>query len=416
MVPIPKLANKLNLSYFISKRISQGSGGSFSTTIHKVAIASIAIGLAVMIISFLILKGFSNTISDKIYGLSGHLQVSKYTLSNSQEEHPISTNSRFYQNQADYPFIRHVQVFAHKPGLLRTDTEVQGIILKGVGADFDPKKITPFIVEGGLPEMDASQDYSSQIIISKKLSQLLRIAVGSELMMYFVQTPPRMRKLTVSGIFETGMEDLDERMIIGDIRLIQRLNDWTPDQVGGFEVFIDDTRLIEEYEELLFSEIDDDLYVKAVQEIYLQVFDWLVLIERNVLIFLILILFVACFNMVSIVLILIMERTQMIGMLKALGASNKLVRRVFINNGLVLTLKGLLIGNLIGIGFGVLQYYFKLIPLDPENYYMHYVPIEWNWGVILLLNLLIFVLVSISLLMPTAGISRISPVKAIRFD
>lgn len=336
-------------------------------------------------------------------------------MNNSTEEDPISTGSFFYNNYHQHDFIRHVQVFAHKPGLLRTESEIQGVVLKGIGMDYDTSRFIPFIKEGTFPDV-SGEDYSSEVVISTKISNMLALEVGDEVFMYFVQSPPRTRKLSIVGIYESGMEDIDDKMIVGDIRMIQRLNNWTDNQVGGFEVFVhnpDDSEALE-YE--LFSIADSNHYVQSVEEKYFQIFDWLTLINRNVFIFLGLILFVACFNMVSIVLILIMERTQMIGLLKAMGAESKLVRKIFIYKGLVLTLKGLLWGNIIGIGFGALQYHLRFIPLDPENYYMTFVPIYWDWAIILMLNVLIFILVSASLIIPTTAIYKINPVKAIRFD
>ncbi len=225
-----------------------------------------------------------------------------------------------------------------------------------------------------------------------------------------------MRRLTVCGIYETGMEEFDEAIILSDIALLQRLNDWSAAEVGGYEIFLKDFTKLEEVQGKVYNQMEYYMKVVPVTEKYIQIFEWLSLMNQNVTIFLALILFVACFNMVSIVLILIMERTQMIGLMKALGARDRQLRQIFIYSGMRLIGEGMLWGNVIGIGFCTLQYFLKLIPLDQEAYYMSYVPIEWDFPLILLLNGAIFILIAIVLLIPTAIISRIQPVKALRFD
>jgi lipoprotein-releasing system permease protein len=368
-----------------------------------------------MLVSFLILGGFQRTIKEKIFSFGAHLQVTKYTLGNQFEEQPVSKNSDFYQNFHEYDFIEHVQQFSHKPGLLKTDEDVWGVLLKGIGKDFNVDRFQNNIVEGSFIHLPDS-GYSREILVSQRIANLLRLNVEDDVIMYFVQDPPRYRKLTVKGIYKTDLEDFDEKIIIGDIGLIQRLNNWDEDVVGGFEIFIKNYNRMDDAEETLMEEIDYDLYVEKVSDKYIQIFEWLSLLNRNVVIFLTLILFVACFNMISILLILIMERTQMIGLLKALGATNAQVRNIFVYDGIQLMLKGLLWGNLIALVFGFMQDRFKIIPLDPENYYMNFVPIEWNWPVLILLNILVFIIVSMVLMIPTMIISKINPIKAIKFD
>jgi lipoprotein-releasing system permease protein len=244
----------------------------------------------------------------------------------------------------------------------------------------------------------------------------MRLKTGDSLLMFFVQYPPRFKKLAIKGIYETGLEELDDQVIIGDIKLNQNLNNWADTLVGGYEIYIKNFSQLDEVSQKVFEVMDYDMQLEKITDKYLQIFDWLTLLRRNVRIFLVLILFVACFNMVSTIFIMIMERTNMIGLLKALGARNDQVHAIFIYNGLFIILRGMLFGNLIGLGFCALQYYFKLIPLDPENYYMSSVPIEWNWLMIVLLNLLIFVMISLVLVIPVFIISRISPIKAIKFN
>ena len=406
----------MNLPYFISKKISQAESKSFSSTINKIAIASIAVGLAVMMVSFLILDGFRKEVKDKIYSFSGHIQVTKYSLDNSMQEEPISVNNPLYRRPEQFGLVDHVQVFSHKAGLLKTEDEVLGAFVKGVGSDFDSTRFKPNISRGQFIRFDSS-GYSTDVLISQKIANTLLLDTGDNVRMYFIDPPNnRRRKLHVRGIYSTGIEEFDDQMIVGDIRMIQRLNNWPDTLVGGYEVFLTDSRKVDQAEEELQNELDYSLFVEKVSDKYVQIFEWLDLINNNVVVFLALILFVACFNIVSILLILIMERTQMIGILKALGARNGQIRRIFTYNGMLLIVKGMLIGNAVGIGFGLLQSHFKIIPLDPENYYMDFVPIQWDFLTIVLLNVLTFVVVGLVLGIPTLVILRIDPIKAIRFD
>lgn len=374
-----------------------------------------------MLVSFLILGGFKKEVKDKIFAFSGNIQVTRYSLNNTLQEEPISINNVIYQHPDSFDFISRVETFAHKAGLLQTEEEVYGAFMKGVSQDADSLRFLNSLEEGGFirfPEKkNGTSNYSLDILISRKIANTLRLSVGDDVRMYFIDPPnTRIRKLNIRGIYNTSIEEFDEQVIIGDVALIQRLNNWPDSLVGGFEVFLKDGANIDKAANELRNEVDYDLYVEKINDKYVQMFEWLELINNNVVVFLGLILFVACFNIVSILLILIMERTQMIGVLKALGAKNSQIRKIFTYNGLILIGKGMLMGNLIGVGFGALQYYFKIIPLDPENYYMEFVPIQWDFSSILLLNLLTFIIVGLVLNIPTAIIMRINPIRAIRFD
>ena len=400
----------LNLPYFISKQISKPQSGTFTATIHKVAVASVGVGLSVMIIAFLIMLGFQNTIKDKIYDFAGHLQVTKYVVGNSFNEEPAVLDTVLEGNG-----IARVQPVAYKFGLLQNDEEVEGIVFKGVSSNFDSIAFKEYIVDGRFIKFD-SGTYSREIIISQKEADKMKLAVGGDIIMHFIQSPPRSRKLEVVGIYSTGMEEFDDKLIIGDLAMVQRLNNWPDSVAGGYEVFLDDPGQTEAVYNELFDALGYDLFVQKTSDKYIQVFEWLSLIDNNVNILLFMVLFVASFNMISIILILILERTNMIGTLKAVGAQDKMVRRIFVYSGMRLVVKGLILGNLIGLTLAGIQYNYQVMPLDPTNYYMSFVPIEFNWTVILLLNLLVFLLVSIILILPTIFITRISPIKAIRFD
>ena len=406
----------MNLSYFISKRISRGYQEGFSSTIHSIAIISIAIGLAASIVSFLIMKGFQETVKEKIYSFSGHILITKFSMNNSTEEQPMDFQIELYNEPGKYPFVRHVQEFAHKVGVVKTDDEALGVLIKGVGRSFDLASFKENIVSGEFVQYQDS-GYASQVVLSKTIAAKLKKDVGDEIIVHFFQNPPRFRRLKVTGIYETNLSEyFDSRVVLADIRLIQRLNDWPDTVAGGLEVFVNDPENIDNAGIAIGEMMDFDLNIERVSDRFIQVFEWLELLSRQVNILLGIILTVVCVNMISIVLILVMERTQMIGMLKALGASNGFIRSVFIYNGVNLILKGLVLGNLLGLGLCFIQYKFKLIELNPRDYYMSVVPISWHWEIVLLLNLITLGLVTLILLLPTMAIARITPIKAIRFD
>lgn len=322
-----------------------------------------------------------------------------------------------YNNPKQYPYIRHVQEYAHKPGLIKAeDDEVLGVFVKGVGKSYDIDAFSENMIEGKFINLFDSVQ-SNEVVISKIVSNKINVKVGDEIIIHFFQNPPRVRRLTIAGIYETNLSEyFDSKVIIGDIRLIQRLNDWSDSLAGGLEVFVKDPSNIDYAGYAIAEMMDFDLKIESVDEKYAPVFEWLNLISRQVNILLGIILTVVCVNIVSVVLILVMERTQMIGMLKALGAGNQLVRKIFIYNGINLITKGLVLGNIIGLGLCYLQSRFKFIKLNPHDYYMSFVPIGWHWEIVVVLNILTFFVVTIVLLLPTMVIASINPIKAIRFD
>jgi len=406
----------LNLSYFISKRISGGSQNGFSTTIHKIAVVSIAIGLAASIVAFLIMKGFQETVMDKIYSFSGHISVTKFSMNNSMEQQPMDFKIDLYKNPQDYPYIRHVQEYATKVGVVKADDEALGVVIKGVGERFHREIFSENLVAGRFLTFSDS-GYSNDVVLSKVIATKLRKDVGDDIIVHFFQNPPRFRRLKVVGVYETNLSEyFDSRVVLCDIGLIQRLNDWPDSVAGGLEVFVTDPTRVDEAAFALGDKIDFDLNIERISDRFIQVFEWLGLLSRQVNILLGIIMTVVCVNMISVVLILVMERTQMIGMLKALGGSNGLIRSIFVFNGVRLILKGLALGNILGLGVCFLQDRFKIIKLNPHDYYMSFVPISWHWDIVLALNIITLVLVTIILVIPTMAISRISPIRAIRFD
>jgi lipoprotein-releasing system permease protein len=406
--------SRVNVSRYISSKINASGSGSFTASVTKIAIISIAIGLAIMIVSFAILEGFRNEIQAKIFSFGAHLQISKFDNNNSFEGLPISMNTGLNSNGNDIPDIKHLQPFARKTAIVKTDEEVLGVVLKGIDKTYDLSAMQSNLVAGRL--LHFADSASNEVMLSEKIASQLRLKVGEEALFYFIQNPPRVRKLKIAGIYKTGLDEFDNMYVIGDLQQIRELNNWNDTLVGGYEVVLKDFHKIDTVASQVFEKMHYDLQLLKITDEYAQLFDWLKLLKRNVVIFLVLIVFVATFNMVSTVFIMIMERTHMIGVLKAVGATDYQIRQVFFYNGAKLTFRGLLLGNAIGLGFCALQYYFKFIPLDPENYYMDTVPIYWNFGVILILNAAIFVLTLLAILLPTALVARIKPVNAIKFD
>jgi lipoprotein-releasing system permease protein len=407
----------LNLSYFISKKIRNATGG-FASAVHKIAVASIGFGLAAAIVSFLIMRGFQEKVQEKIFAFSAHLNINKLTPNNSVEEPAFTFNFDLVNQPEDYPNVDHVQEFAHKAGLIKTDEEVLGVLLKGIGKSFDQNRFSQNLTEGNFITFKDSGN-SLDIVISKIISDKLRLNVGDDLIVHFFMDPPRFRRLKISGIYETNLSDyFDNKIILCDLKLLQRLNNWPDSVAGGLQVYLKDPNpeKIQAAYEKLIDTIPFDLYVEKTSDRYIQVFEWLNLITRQVNILLVIILSVVCVNMISVLLILVMERTAMIGLLKALGGTVKMIRQIFIYQGLNLIMIGLVVGNILGLGICFFQDQFQIIKLDARNYYMSYVPISWHWEIVLFLNVLVFAVVWIVLLIPVSAVSRINPIKAIRFD
>lgn len=404
----------MNLARFIAQRIQKTKTTSFTSTVTKIGISSIAIGLAVMIISFSILIGFKQTIRDKLFSLSSHIQVSKITLNQSFEETPMPINTKFYENYKKNTQIRHVQAVANKAGLLKAGEEHVGIVIKGVEKDYDWQNFSENLIEGRKINFQDTT-YSSEIIVSKKIATQLNIKVSDEVRIFFIQNPPRIRKVSVVGIYDTGLEEFDKNFILGDLALVQKMNDWDNQTAGHYEIFLNNFDKLDEAAKVIFEDIDQDMQLMKVTEMFPAIFDWLNLMDRNIFVIIALILVVASFNMISVLLVMMMERTPMIGLLKALGSDNTKIRKIFIYNGLSIIIKGVIYGNIIGIGFCLIQYNFRLIPLDSESYYMSYVPIVLNWGIILLLNILTILLVLAVITIPTYVVAKMKLIDSLKF-
>ena len=405
----------MNVARYISHKIDGGAdSGSFTSSVTKIAIISIAMGLGVMIVSFAILQGFRNEIQSKIFSFGAHLQVSRYDTNNSLEVAPIgapSIEKRLHQ----FPQVKTVQSYAYKTAIIKTSDEVLGVVVKGIDEKEGRSPMRQNMVAGEFLHFPADSA-STDVLLSRKMANKLSLKVGSEALFYFIQNPPRIRRFRVSGIYQTGLDEFDEAYVVGDIRQIRELNAWPDSLVGGLEVVLKDFKRLDRTADQLYEALPYDLKIDKITEQYAQLFDWLQLLNRNVIIFLVLIIFVATFNMVATIFIMILERTNMIGVLKALGSTDNQIRRIFFFRGLSLTVRGMLIGNAVGLGFCAIQYFFKVIPLDPENYYMDRVPIFWDPKMLLALNVATFGTTLMAILIPTYLISRIKPVVAIKFD
>jgi lipoprotein-releasing system permease protein len=406
----------LNVPVFLARKVRHAPEGSFSATVTRVGTASIALGLAILIIAFAVLFGYKRTIEQKIFLFGAHLQVSKFTNNASYEETALSLRTALYRDSTQIPGVRHIQAVALKAGILKTPEELTGVILKGVGRDYDWNLFRGSLVAGTTPVVGADTGSgSTQLLLSQYMANQLKVRVGESVPLYFLGNPPRARKMTVVGIYETGLEEVDKTIALGDIRLVQRLNRWGPDSVGTYEIFVNDFNQLNTVANTVFDVMTPDMRLTRVTDQYRPLFDWMVLLDRNMIILLILIAFVASFNMVSVLLVLMMERTPMIGLLKALGGPNSLIRRMFLFVGLNMVGWGLLIGNGVGLLVCYLQYQYKLIPLDPKNYFINHVPIAWDWPTILALNGATLLLIALVLWLSTIIINRIQPVKALAF-
>ena len=411
----------MNLEYFIAKRLitAKDNKSSISAPIIKIAISAIAIGMIMMIVSVATGIGLQQKIREKISAFNGHIVISNYD--NNQSEVtlvPISKKQDFYPKFTSIPGVDHIQAIVSKAGIIRTETAFEGIIFKGVGKDYKWDNIKEYLVSGKLP--DYSKNVNQEVLISQFLANRLNLKLGDMFNTFFIKENqnqlPNIRRFKIVGIFNSGFQEFDATYIIGDIRHMQRINKWAPDQIGAFEVFIDDFNTIESAGEQVYAKTASTLDSKTIIEKYSDIFEWLQLFDFNIIVILVVMILVATINMVVALLVLILERTQMIGILKALGANNWLVRKIFLYNAFYLIVRGLFWGNLIGISLLLIQQQFGVIQLPPENYYVNEAPVYLNLGYVLLLNLLTVTVCFLVLLIPSYIITKISPVKAIRFD
>ena len=413
----------MNIEYFIAKRIHFRQGRkNVSRPAVRIATIAIALGLAVMIIAVAVVIGFKQEIRNKTIGFGGHVQITNYDSNNTYETNPIRADQSLLDKLAAIDGVKHVQAFATKPGIIKTKTEFQGIVLKGIDKNFNWDFFKSNLVEGDILHLKADS-LENNVIISKHLAALLNLKLGDSFFTYFIQEQVKARKFKITGIYSTNFVEYDKLFILTDIRHVEKLNDWDEQQYSGLEILIDDFDRLDETGDAVHSvagnHINSDgsaYFTQTIKQMNPQIFGWLDLLDMNVWVILFLMLAVAGFNMISGLLILILERTNMIGILKSVGATNWSVRKIFLYHSFFLVGKGMLWGNVIGLTFCAVQYFTGIVPLDPEAYYVATVPVTFNWLYILLLNVGTLVASIFMMLGPSYLITKIDPAKIIRYE
>jgi lipoprotein-releasing system permease protein len=414
----------MNIEFFIARRIYSNKEGNRMAMppAVRVALIGIVLGLTVMILSVAIIVGFKKEVRNKVIGFGSHIQITNFDNNTSYETVPITINDTLINRLRSYPGIRHVETFATKPGILKTDTDFQGIILKGVDEHFDWTFFRDNLKEGDVITIDSVQ-VSSNVVISRYLANLLKLKNGDSILTYFVQDNVRARRFTITGIYETGFGDYDKLFVLTDIKQIRRLNGWDSNEVSGLELQVNDYEQMEQVAEDLFYIVADHpdakgnaLFVRSIKDLNPMIFSWLDVLDTNVAVILILMLAVAGFTMISGLLVIILGRIRMIGILKALGQNNVSIRKVFLYISFFLISKGMLWGNLAGISLCLFQSTFRVFKLDPSTYYLDAVPIDLNLQSLILLNLGTLIASMLMMLGPAHLITKIEPVQNIRFE
>lgn len=419
--------SKLNFEFFIAKRLSNSKQQkSLSHVFIRIAVIATALSLIVMILSVSILDGFKSAIKNKLVGFGSHIVVSKHDANYSFETNPIVKDQSIIEKIKQIDGVKHVQTFAIKAGIVKTEFETQGVVLKGVGKDFDWTFFDENLVKGRRLSVSEGAMTNKEVIISQDLANIADLDTGDNLYMYFIEDQARMRKYDIVGIYNTGMQEYDRLYVLADIHDVEKLNNWNyfeDEEVSGYEILIDNFKksdqITEEVERNVGFQFDingEKLKVSSIIELNPQIFDWLGLLDLNAIVLLVIMIVIASMNMITALFILILERTRTIGVLKSIGAENWSIRKIFIYNGLYILFKGLIWGNIIGIGFALLQQYTHFIPLDPAMYYIDYVPLEINFIKALVINLGLIGLTFFVLILPSFIITKISPVKAIKFN
>lgn len=411
----------MNLEFFIAKRLvsAKQHKSSISAPIIKIAIVAIAMGVIMMLVAFATGIGLQQKIREKMSAFTGHITISSFDNNNSQVSlMPISTEQDFYPQFTTVEGVEHVQATAAIGGVIRTATDFEGVIIKGVGQDYDWEYFQDFLIEGTLPNVN--DKLNNEVLMSKFTANRLGLEVGDKAITYFLRDEssktPLTRAFVISGIYNSGFQEFDELYILTDIRHVQRLNRWEETEVGNFEVFLKDFGELDKKGLEIYENIGSFLDTRTIKQQYYSIFEWLSLFDFNIALIIGIMILVAGINMITALLVLILERTQMIGILKALGSSDWRIRKIFLYNAGYLILQGLFWGNLIGLGLLFAQKYLKLIPLDPETYYVSEAPVYIGWQYILGVNAGTLFLCMLMLLIPSYIITKISPVKAIKFE
>lgn len=414
----------MNLELFIARKIHFSKEGNRQVTppAVRIAIVGVALGLAVMILSVAIVIGFKKEVRNKVIGFGSHIQITNFDNNSSYETIPIAVSDSLHQALREFPGIKHIEGYATKMGILKTDSDFQGVVLKGIDTDYDWSFFRNNLKEGELLTID-SKKTSTDVIISRYLSDLLGLKLGDSILTYFVQEDVRARKFNIVGIYETGFMDYDKLFVLTDIKQIRRLNGWEKDEVSGLELLVDDYDKLDQIaEDLYFNLVEkqdrhgNTYFTRSIKEMNPMIFNWLDVLDVNVVVILILIFAVAGFTMISGLLIIILERTNMIGILKALGENNVSIRKIFLYISFFLIGKGMLWGNMVGIAICLIQSHFRIIKLDPSIYYLDAVPIDLSIVSLILLNIGTLCASMLMMLGPSYLITKIDPAKSIRFE
>ena len=402
----------------LAMRISNGKEKSFASIIIRIASLAVALSIAVMIVTTALITGFKSEISSKIFGFWGHLHINAANVyQNLLEINPIEDNQDFYPVLKNMQGIKAVQVYAIQPGIVKGKNDLDGIFLKGIGSDFNWQFFKNYLQEGDIISFP-TEKASNQIIISKQTASRLSLKTGDNFRLFFVKNGTMLkRNFKISGIYKTGLEEYDSKFALVDIRKVQQLQGWAENQIGGYEVFIDDISKIDHWAEVIYSNVlPPELNVQSIRDKLPEIFEWLSLQDINEVVILSLMVVVAIINMVTALLILMLERTRMIGILKSLGSSNWSIRRIFMFYAGIIASKGMFWGNIIGVSICLLQKYGHFIKLSEENYYLNEAPILINFTHILFLNLGTILVIVLFLILPTWLVTRISPVRTLRMD
>ncbi len=405
----------MNTEYFIASRIAVKSERTFSKLIVRIAIAGVMLSLAVMMLSVAIIKGFKTEIQDKVRGYIGDIRIFKFDLNNSFELSPFVPEAKTIQDLKNNPEVVYFQPYATKPAIISANDEVEGINFKGIDKSFNWDYLKKHLVSGRVIDFTDSADATKQIMISQFTASRLKLKTGDDFIMHFVQNPPRPRKFKIVGVYSVGVEEIDKNFVIGDLNVIRRLNKWKSNEIGGIEIRIKNFNKLQEVSRGIYEGLEMKLKSESVQEYFPAIFTWLSLLDVNTRVLLILMMVVGVINMITALLIMILERTNMIGMLKAFGMTDYSVMKIFLYNALYLVGLGLLLGNILGLGLSVLQHYTHIFKLDQTSYYLAYVPVEVHFLDVLLLNVATVLICLIVLILPSLLVSKISPLKAIRF-
>ncbi|MDY3268177.1 MAG: ABC transporter permease [Phocaeicola sp.] len=415
----------MNWKLFIARRIYRSSGKSGREATNpaiRIAMAGIAIGLAVMIVSVAVVVGFKNQVRDKVVGLASEVIITSLDDAQLYMTQPVAASDSLLDALTNKEGVEHAQRFTTKPGMIMTDDNFQGMILKGVGQEYDMDYLINHLLEGEIPQF-ADTASTGKVIISKSISDKLHIKTGDKIYTYFVDDNIRARRLTVSGIYQTNFSAFDDFFLLTDIYTVNRLNGWKPDQVSGIELDVKDYSQIDNVNDEIRSDIleytdkyGQNYFSRTIVEANPQIFAWLDLLDLNVWVILILMTGVAGFTMISGLLIIILERTNMIGVLKAMGADNTSIREIFLSFSVFLIGRGMLWGNVIGVSLCLIQFFFEPFKLDPTIYYLSSVPVELNIFYYILLNVFTLLVSVLMLIGPSYLISRIHPAKSIKFE